>query len=880
MPISSGDKLGPYEIVAPIGKGGMGEVWKARDTRLDRVVAIKVSQEQFSERFEREAKAIAALNHSSICTLYDVGPNYLVMEYIEGAPLKGPLPVDQALKYAVQICDALDAAHKKGITHRDLKPANILVAKAGIKLLDFGLAKLGSSGIGPAAKPPDDATLTMALTGRNEIVGTLYYMSPEQLQAQATGQEIDSRSDIFSFGLVLYEMLTGKRAFDGSSPASVIAAIMERSAPSIAEVAPVALDRVLKTCLAKDPDERWQSARDLKRELESIASASEFGIAAPAIPTRRDRSWLAWCIAAFLLLALIPANIIHFRETPAAEPVLHLSVPLPGDVPAPFLALSPDGLRLAISFTAEGKTGLWLRTLDSLQLQFLPGTENARSPFWSPDSKFIGFFADAKLKTIPAAGGPPRVLCEDTGSAVGGTWNRDGVILYSGSGVGRPLQRVNASGGGCTVITKPERGSRHSDPTFLPDGKHFVYVVGDGDEAGRGLYVDSLDHPAPRRLFADVSSAVFVPSTTGKKYGYLLFLRGNVLMAQPFSTETLQLAGEAIPVATEASFSFDPPQIAVSASSSGILVYEANLFGAGFQLTWSDRSGKELGKVGNIQIQRHVALSPDGKAVSTRTREGMWLYDVQRGGATRFASPATSASGAAVWSPDGNRVAFGSGNDLYLKDASGDAKEELLLANEHLKTPSDWSRDGHYLIYTETERNGRGDIWYLPDPLNKSSEKKPVKFQGTEATESQGQLSPDGRWLAYVSNVSGQDEVYVRPFPIGLGRWKISAGQTRSLEPRWRQDGKELFFVEAGLSSNSNRLMAVAVQPGPRGDFQAGAPQALFEFHSIASSPALNMFMYSPSADGQRFLVNAVSGGAAPTLNLITNWEKAALGSR
>jgi dipeptidyl aminopeptidase/acylaminoacyl peptidase len=458
------------------------------------------------------------------------------------------------------------------------------------------------------------------------------------------------------------------------------------------------------------------------------------------------------------------------------------------------------------------------------------------------------------------------------------------VILYSGSGVGRPLQRVNASGGACTVVTRPEGGGSHRDPAFLPDGQHFVYAVSDGDEAKRGLYVDSLDHHAPRRLFADESSAIFVPSTTGKKYGYLLFLRGNVLMAQPFSAETLQLAGDAIPVATEASFSFAAPQIAASASASGILAYEANLFGGGFQLTWLDRSGKELGKVGSIQTQRDVALSPDGKTVSTvRNRQGMWLYDVERSGETRFASPATSAPGAAVWSPEGNRIAFGSGNDLYLKDASGDAKEELLLANEHLKTASDWSRDGRYLIYTETERKGQGDIWYLPDPLskdplNKSSEKKPVKFQGTEAVESQGQLSPDGRWLAYVSNESGQNEVYVRPFPSGAGRWKVSAGKTGSLEPRWRRDGKELFLVEPGLPSN--RLMSVAVQTGPRGDFQAERPQALFEFHSIASSPALNMFMYSPSADGQRFLVQVQPGDAAPALNLISNWEKAALAGK
>jgi Tol biopolymer transport system component len=510
------------------------------------------------------------------------------------------------------------------------------------------------------------------------------------------------------------------------------------------------------------------------------------------------------------------------------------------------------------------------------QLQFLPGTENARSPFWSPDSKFIGFFADGKLKTIPASGGPPQALCDGTGGAAGGTWNRDGVILFSTTGVGRPLQRVNASGGACTAITKVEGGSSHRFPEFLPDGKHFVYVVTPGEEAKRGLYVASLDHPDPRRLIADESSAVFVPSTTGKKYGYLLFLRGNVLMAQPFSAETLQLAGDTIQVATEASFSFDAPQIAASASASGTLVYEANLFGGGFQLTWLGRSGKELGNVGSIQIQRHVALSPDGKTVSTvRSRQGMWLHDVQRGGETRFISPATSSSGAAVWSPEGNRIAFGSGNDLYLKDASGDSKEELLLANEHLKSASDWSRDGRYLIYTERNGRARAISGTCPTLSTNRARRSPSNFKERR----QRKARANSRRTAYVSNESGQNEVYVRPFPSGGGRWKVSAGQTGSLEPRWGRDGKELFFVEAGLPSNSNRLMAVAVQPGPRGDFQAGAPQALFEFHSIASSPALNMFMYSPSADGQRFLVNVQSGGAAPALNVISNWEKAALRS-
>ena len=380
MPLATGTRLGPYEIVAPIGAGGMGQVYKARDTRLNRIVAIKVSNEQFSERFEREAHAVAALNHSNVCTLHDVGPNYLVMEYIEGTPLKGPLPLHQALKYAAQICDALDAAHRKAITHRDLKPANILVTKTGIKLLDFGLAKVGYGN-----NPPSDATLTMALTGKNEIVGTLYYMSPEQLQSQATGQEIDARSDIFSFGLVLYEMLTGKRAFDGSSPATVIAAIMERPAPSIGSVAPPALDRVLKRCLEKDPENRWQNARDLKAELEWIAQAPSEASMVPSSAARNEK--LPWLAVAVLAVVAAGASWIAYRATRPAElkPLVRLEVDLGRDVYLNALGgsdiiLSSDGTRIAYL----SRNRLFTRKLDQADATELPITAGATSPFFSP----------------------------------------------------------------------------------------------------------------------------------------------------------------------------------------------------------------------------------------------------------------------------------------------------------------------------------------------------------------------------------------------------------------------------------------------------------------------------------------------------------------
>src|ERR1700733_14813707 len=442
MALSPGEQLGPYEILAPIGAGGMGEVYKARDTRLDRIVAIKTSKVEFSERFEREATVVAALNHPNVCQLYDVGTNYLIMEYIEGTPLKGPLPLDQTLKYAAQICDALNAAHKKGITHRDLKPANILVTKQGIKLLDFGLAKLSSA----VAKPIDDATLTMALTGKNEIVGTLYYRSPEQLQAQANGQEIDGRSDIFSLGLVLYEMLTGKRAIEGSSPASVIAAHMGAPAPSIEDVAPPSLDRVLRKCLAKDPDQRWQTAKDLKDELEWIANTPESGSAIPVAPLKKERLRWRWpaAVGGLFFVALGLASYVVFRSMPAvAAETLRFQIPASEKSSFNiYLSLSPDGRKLAyVADGADGQSHLWIRSMDSLDSRPLPGTDGAVSPFWSPDSRYIAFGVVNKLKRIDVLGGPVQTVCELQVPAGVGFWGQDGFMMVGNRGSGPGLWR-------------------------------------------------------------------------------------------------------------------------------------------------------------------------------------------------------------------------------------------------------------------------------------------------------------------------------------------------------------------------------------------------------------------------------------------------------
>ena len=891
MPLSAGEKLGPYEVLALIGKGGMGEVYRARDPRLNRDVAIKVSAAQFSERFEREAKAIAALNHPNICTLYDVGPNYLVMEYIEGAPLKGPLPVDQALKYAAKICDALDAAHKKGITHRDLKPVNILVTKSGIKLLDFGLAKIQQT-LKPQSDP--DATLTMALTGKNEIVGTLYYMSPEQLQAQATGQEIDARSDIFSFGLVLYEMLTGKRAFEGSSPASVIAAIMERPAPSIADVAPAALDRALKICLAKDPDERWQTARDLKREIEWVASTSdEVNLPSRDSNGAGSRPGLRWMwpgIAALLVLTLTVLSVIHFRETPPPEQTLRATISAPENSNVQSFAISPDGRTLVIAAQVNGKRQLWLRTLDALQAQPMAFTDDAVYPFWSPDSRYIGFFAQGKLKKIAVSGGPAQSLC-DAANPFGGSWNRDDVILFSPSSSGTSIQRISASGGAPADVTKT-KGAQWF-PVFLPGGSHFLYEEGGAAEKA-GIFVSSLDGQENRRVLPDASSAVFAPSSRGERTGHILFVRDNTLMSAPFDPVAAQVSGDVVPVSDGVPMS--QGYLPATVSDNGVLLYAAGGSAGGQnQIGWFDRAGKPLGPVGMPGSTHYPALSPDEKSVAfSRSSSGgsdLWVRDLSRGTETRFTSDASSNI-TPFWSPMGDRIVFGSGRtgafNLYQRASAGSGQDEPLLPNRVNNVPDQLSRDGRFIVYHELDPKTKYDLWVLPtggaeldSKADRKADRKPIPFLRTDANELFGQLSPDSHWMAFTSDRSGKREVYVRPFPPSEGEWTVSLAGGQA--PRWSGDGKELFFEAA-----DGKMMAVSVKADglveqrAKPSFAAGAPVPLFDAHMVHRGGDLNL-EYDVTADGKRFLINTIAGSgagsgggpgaaSAPPLTVVTNW--------
>ena len=761
-------------------------MYKASDTRLGRIVALKIVKAEFSERFEREARAVAALNHRSICTLHDVGPNYLVFEYLEGVPLKGPLPLAQALNYAIQICDALDAAHNKGITHRDLKPANILVTKSGVKLLDFGLAKIGQP-----AKAPDDATLSMALTGKHEMVGTLYYMSPEQLQAKGSGKEIDARSDIFSFGIVLYEMLTGKRAFEGASAASIIAAILERPAPSIAAVAPPSLDRLLQLCLRKDPDDRWQSTRDLKNELQWIA---ETGVAAVSVVGRTAGRWrrgFGWVTAAVLVAALLSLVLLD-RSRRDAGTVVRLSfnppeksviVPnaLENTVPVQQFALSPDGRTIAlVAAIQEGHTTLWLRSMDDVNLRPLAGTEFASSPFWSPDGHWIGFFAEGKIKKIPAGGGPVQVLAS-AGVPRGASWGGDGTILFAKGNTG--ILRLAATDGTVSEVTRLDSSLQegsHRWPSFLPDGRHFLYVIRSGLPEQQGIYAGSIDGKIKKRLLPLDSAAVYAEP------GYLLYLDGDTALAQPFDSGRLELSGQPLMVAEQvgrASSGYS----AMSVSGSSILAYSAPMMRPG-RLTWFDRDGRLLGTVGPEGNYIDFRLSPDeGRVAATVVnpkfgRTDIWLTDIARGNTSRLTS-GYSLNASPIWSPDGTRVIYRTVRkglaEFYRKSADGGGGDEpVLLENmqrevlpeSNVSVPTDWSPDGRAILYSTSTSNVQ--LWLLPISPGGGTG-RPFKLIDSPADVMHGNFSPDGRLIAYCSNYSGEWEVYRFkrfPSPTGSGR--------------------------------------------------------------------------------------------------------------
>ncbi|HEX5430505.1 MAG TPA: protein kinase [Bryobacteraceae bacterium] len=871
--LTPGDRRGPYEILSLLGAGGMGEVYKARDTRLDRIVAIKIPQAKFPERFEREARAVAALNHPHICQLYDAGPDYLVMEYVEGKPIAGPLPVSQAVQYALQICDALDAAHRKGIVHRDLKPGNILVGNSGVKILDFGLAKFERK---PA---PEEATMTMPLTGEGTVLGTLQYMSPEQIE----GQEADARSDIFALGLVLYETVGGKRPFTGKSQPSLIAAILKEQARPLTELEPLtppALDRVVQTCLEKEPDRRWQSARDVGNALELAVHAA----AAPKStqPAANVRRWQAIAAAAGLLAIGIAAWAFWPRPTPPAR-VVRFEIPLPGNSNQLGGAwVSPDGKKLV--FNSTNRDGLWIRNLDSVEWRLLPGTQNAAAPFWSPDSRSLAFSAGNELKKIDIDGGPPQTICQMPGPVETGEWNTDGTILFDLL-AGGPLWRVSGSGGVPTAATSVDtargyQGDAH--PSFLPDGKHFLYFRR-GSPDVEGIYVGSLDaqpseQPKQRLLANDLAASY--------ANGYLFFMRGNTLMAQPFDARNFKLTGEPIPAAEHV----ERTTVGVglfSISAAGILAYREGGSNETFQLTWLDRQGKAAGTAGQAGPEQGIALSTDETraafrgAAAVREPADIWTLDFARGVRTRLTFRDSTIT-FPVWSPDGSQIAFSAGeaggnlvpDTLFEKESSGAGSEkELYKRAGEIMVPTSWSHDGRFLLYYTVGTKAGFDLWVLP--VTNGGDSKPVLLLGTRFNEAFGAFSPDMRWIAYLSDESGRAEIYVRPFvasgpsgapALGDGKWQLSnlgsASPMATRAIKWRSDGKEIFFI--GLNG---AMMSVDVDgSGPA--FQMGAPRKLF-------TPGPNSG-WDATGDGKRFLMAlpvAQQNAASAPISVILNWQ-------
>lgn len=842
MPISTGDRLGAYEIITQLGSGGTGEVWKARDTRLDRIVALKFSNQEFSERFEREARAVAALNHPHICQIYDVGPNYLVMEYVEGTPLRGPVSLELAAEYANQILDALDAAHKKGIVHRDLKPANILISRAGIKLLDFGLAKHG----GPLKET--DATLTQAITAEGEIIGTLQYMSPEQLQ----GKEADARSDLFSFGCVLYEMLSGRRPFDGPNAATVIAAILDKEPAPLA--VPPALDRVVRTCLQKDPGQRFQTAPELKRAL-----AWAFEQPAAARTLRAGVWWMA-VAAAIVFGALVGWAVSHLRSTPPQQQALRF------DIAAPFngrfvigagsggIALSPDGQNAAFVATLGERSLLWVRSLDGTVVRPLLGTEGAYSPFWSPDSKSIAFFAEGKLRRVDLSAPAPITICNVL-IGRGGTWTNDGRILFAD--LATAILQVPATGGMPTPFTKLDTADGDAAnywPQALPGG-NFLYLAQSAKPDGSAVYAASLANPDHRvRLVTSDTNAIYAS-------GYLLWLRGSTLMAQPFDPNKLTLSGEPSPVADPVGKSAITGRMNVVASNTGLLLYSVS---GSNQLTWLDATGKPQGTLGEPNDYVIFRISPDGRrvaaAIGNPTRADLWLLDVQRNLASRFTFTGTAHSDP-VWSPDGRFIVYRWRNAIFRKDSSGAGDEQRVTEPTRIQSPTDWSRDGHTILFNQITPGSGSDIWTLPVSEEGQPTGPAQLYLRTQFNEQNGQFSPEPNphWVAYSSTESGQPEVYVQAFPEPGGKFQVSAGGGRF--PKWGPGGRELFYV-----SLNDRIMKVDLKFG-KDSVEPSAPHELFPL----PTPTINFIPYDVTADGERFLVQAPPQQAA-ALSVIVDW--------
>jgi len=861
MTLKAGTRLGPYEIIAPAGAGGMGEVYRAHDSRLNRDVAIKVlpdhlsSNPELRERFEREARSISQLSHPYICVLYDIGKHdgsdYLVLEYLEGETLgsrlrRGPLPTEQSLKYGAQIADALDKAHRRGVAHRDLKPDNVMLTKSGVKLMDFGLAK-------PLATAKNittsiAATMTRGpLTAEGTLVGTFQYMAPEQLE----GHEADARSDLFALGCVLYEMATGKRAFEGTSTASVIASIMHAEPKPLSECAPLtppAFEWAVRRCLAKDPEERWQNAGDLASELRWIQEGgSRTGIAVPgAVRTRRNT--ILWARMALALAVGCAAGWLWRR--PAEQGALRVAINFPsgtGSIADSQNFLSPDGHWIVMNLAdSEGRTKLWLRSLESDSARPIEGTDGAVSPLWSPDSRYLAYFAvDGKVRKTPVGGGQTEAVC-DVWQIYGGTWGRDDVIVFATGR--RGLMQVPAAGGTPTRIPTPDNGTiEYRGPQFLPDGKHLLVT----QSGAGGIYVVDRISGKVQLVLPDESQAIYAEP------GYLLFAHGSTLMAQPFDMRGLKLTGTAHPIAE----SLNVNSVSFSASINGLLLYERAFQ---TQLAWIDAAGNRLSNLGNPGFISSPYLSPDGKYVMygvTDSRQGkqkLWLQDLNSG----TSEPFTFGEGNDLypaWSPDSRRVAFSSTRhgkeEIYLKTIGGTGDEQLLLSVDGSAEPDRFSPDGRYLLYDYVGVNSGTDVWAIP----LFGDRKPFPVVHTSANENWGIFSPDGQWVAYSSDESGRAEIYLVHFPDGGGKRQIS---TRGGITSFWPPGKNLYYLEPDW-----HITAAEVDT-QSGNLKVGKSHRIFGDRMIGNTTGAFV-----ANDSKRWIVAfAVPGENQSPLILTTNW--------
>jgi len=881
--VNPGTRLGPYEILAPVGAGGMGEVYRARDTRLNRDVAVKVlpahlkSDPALRARFDREAKSISSLNHSHICQLYDVGSqdgvDYLVLEFLEGETLehrlqRGPLPARQALEYGIEIAEALDRAHHQGIVHRDLKPGNVMLTKTGAKLMDFGLAKPPATLAAAAGSDtPTLASVSKPLTVEGAIIGTYQYMAPEQLQ----GQDADARSDIFAFGSVLYEMAAGRRAFAGKSAVGVMSAILERDPEPLSKLQalfPPALDHVIQRALEKDPEKRWQSAADLAAELRWILQqGSQAAAPAFASPRRKIMRHLGWAVAAIFAIALLFALFTKGSGSNVTQGQVSFSI-APGQifqdpsVPVP-MAVSPDGRTLAYAGSdSSGHQHIYLRSLDRITPTALTGTEGAGVFFWSPDSRYIGFFVGQKLKRIGLSNSSPEELCTlKSRQPAEASWGLGNVLLLAFFETGTPLQQLSLSDCSLTPALKmndAEGERRHRHPQFLPDGSHFLFNTFAIDpQVGpkTAIYVGHLGSTERQLLVRDGWQPSFIEP------GYLLFAREGRLFAQEFNPRTLKISGEPAPALDQRlAFVHSATRTAYSATANGTVAFESDP-NSNQPLAWLDRSGKVLGRIPAQGDYDEVAISPDGSRIAAQWvdeenhEKDLWLYDLQRQSWSRLTFNPTVMNGIA-WSPDSKRIAF-SGQfhgfrEIFIKQVDSADPEQPFLPGLPPKNPTDWSRDGKLLVYDGLGETSAGDLMGVP-----LAGGKPYPIAASPANESFGAFSPDSRWVAYMSDQTGRVEVFVRSVDGTGNTIQVSSGGG-SL-PRWNPKGKELFYLGPG-----NTMMAVDVQTSPT--FRAGIPHALFTI------PGFNQYGVDPS--GNRFLISYISADAQDIrLTVTTNWR-------